>query len=181
MQRLIKLIQQDHVRMRLLKTVASLKLPDCWLAAGCVRNMVWDHLHGFGVTPLNDVDVIFFDNGDVDNVRTQQAQKQLEEVAGGVNWQVKNQAFMHIKNKDSPYESSIDAMSYWPEKETAVGLSINTLGVINVATPFGLDSLFDGIISHNPKRAEALFLKRLHSKKWLSHWPKLKLVKHEEY
>ncbi len=177
MQRLITLIVQDPMRMGLLKTVASLNLPDCWVAAGFVRNMVWDFLHGFAVTALNDVDVIFFDKTDVGNVRAKEAQRILEEVTIGVHWQVKNQAFMHVNNYDSPYVNSLDAMSYWPEIETAVGVRLNESGVIEVATPFGLDSLFAGFISHNPKRDETIFLKRLHSKDWLTLWPNLKLGK----
>lgn len=47
--------------MRLLIIVADLKLPDGLIAAGFVRNLVWDHLHGKNATPLNDVDVIFYD------------------------------------------------------------------------------------------------------------------------
>ncbi len=177
MQRLITLITQDPMRMGLLKTVASLNLPDCWVAAGFVRNMVWDHLHGFAVTALNDVDVIFFDKADVANVRAKEAHRVLEKVATGVHWQVKNQAFMHVNNQDTPYENSLDAMSYWPEKETAVGVRLDESGVIEVATSFGLDSLFAGLISHNPKRDETIFLKRLHSKEWLTRWPNLKLGK----
>lgn len=61
MQKIQELIQADPERMPLLKTVAALALPDCYIAAGFVRNMVWDYLHDYDATPLNDVDVVFFD------------------------------------------------------------------------------------------------------------------------
>ena len=47
---LIKRIEElmflDQQRMEMLKVVAGLALPDCCIAAGFVRNLVWDHLHG---------------------------------------------------------------------------------------------------------------------------------------
>jgi hypothetical protein len=60
------LIKTDKGRMQILAYAKELGLPDCWVAAGFVRNMVWDYLHGFPSTPLNDIDVIFFDRSDVE-------------------------------------------------------------------------------------------------------------------
>ncbi|KPG96603.1 nucleotidyltransferase family protein [Pseudomonas sp. RIT-PI-r] len=39
------LLAQDRVRVQVLRTVRGLELPDCWVAAGFVRSLVWDHLH----------------------------------------------------------------------------------------------------------------------------------------
>lgn len=77
--------------MQLLTAVASLALPDCYVAAGCVRSLVWDHLYGYKRTPLNDVDVVFFDRA--------------------------KKAFL---------AGAIGTLSYWPEKETAVGASLDS-------------------------------------------------------
>ena len=56
--RLLKASTTHHEALRI---VAALDLPDCWIAAGFVRNLVWDHLHGISPpTPLNDIDVIYF-------------------------------------------------------------------------------------------------------------------------
>ena len=30
-----------------LRAVAALGLPDCWIAAGVLRNPIWDRLHGY--------------------------------------------------------------------------------------------------------------------------------------
>ena len=62
MNRIITLIEKDELRVKALDCVRQLNLPHCYLAAGFVRNLVWDHLHQKLVsTPLNDVDVIYFD------------------------------------------------------------------------------------------------------------------------
>ena len=52
------MLRQDKPRMQQLQAVQTLQLPDCFVAAGFVRNMVWDALHDYPPTPLNDVDVI---------------------------------------------------------------------------------------------------------------------------
>ena len=61
MDRLIELrtlIASDDRRMQVLRIVRGLGLPDCWVAAGFVRNCVWDHAHGRAWSPLpQDVQV----------------------------------------------------------------------------------------------------------------------------
>ncbi|MGR3604663.1 nucleotidyltransferase family protein [Sulfitobacter sp.] len=56
------ILHRDAVRWRLLGVVSHLELPDCWIAAGFIRNAVWDALHGRSPQmPNGDVDVICFD------------------------------------------------------------------------------------------------------------------------
>jgi len=157
----------------ILNTVLELELPDCHIAAGFIRNMIWDYLHGFESTPLNDVDVIYFDKRT--KYQDDLIQETLNRKRPDVNWEVKNQAFMHSRNGDSPYLNSKDAMSYWPEKETAIGIALKPDSKMSIIAPFGLELLFNGKITHNPKRSQKLFLNRVHSKGWLNKWPKLKL------
>ena len=176
MHRIQKLIKNDARRMQLLRVVAALALPDCYIAAGFVRNMVWDYLHGYESTPLNDVDVVFFDSGNSSSDFSELIQEKLSRLEPSILWQVKNQALMHVKNNDRPYNSTADAMSHWPEKETAVGVTLGNYGAIGVVAPFGVESLFAGCISHNPKRSKSAFQLRLEEKQWLTKWPRLKIV-----
>lgn len=162
--------------MKLLKAVASLGLPDCYIAAGFVRNMVWDHLHGYDATQLNDVDVVFFDRANISNGYIARIQEKLSSLEPSVSWEVKNQAVMHSRNNDRPYTNTADSMSYWPEKETAIGVSLKGSGAIEVIAPFGLASIFAGYLSHNPKRPRSVFLGRVTAKQWLDKWPRLEIV-----
>ena len=41
-----RIIADDAIAMEQLRAVRSLDLPDWCIAAGFVRNRVWDHLHG---------------------------------------------------------------------------------------------------------------------------------------
>ena len=171
-----QLILKDTKRLRLLKLLASLDLKDAYIAAGFVRNMVWDELHQkTEPTALNDVDVVFFDESDIDNSLAKVALARLQNLDNTVFWQVKNQALMHVKNQDKPYLSTAHAMRYWPEKETAIGVRINQFQKIEVLAPFGTHSLYKGVISHNPNRDKAVFLERVSNKGWLDTWPKLRI------
>lgn len=169
-----ELIKADAMRMEILNVVESLKLPDCFVAAGFVRNLVWDYLHGVENSSLNDVDVIFFDRNE--RICEASIEQTLVSLLPNVNWQVKNQAVMHLRNGDMPYSNSTDAMAYWPEKETAVGIRIGDDGELETSAPFGEENLFLGAITHNPKREKSVFLNRIESKGWLKTWPQLKVV-----
>jgi hypothetical protein len=168
------LLSQDPLRMKVLEFVSQLELPQCYVAAGFVRNLVWDHLHGFDVpTPLNDIDLIYFERSDSDYELNLQYEAQLLEWLPELNWQVRNQANMHTRNNDTPYQSTLNAMSYWPEKETAIAVKQNLSGHIECISAFGLESLFDLKITPNPNRSRDTFDQRVQSKNWLTHWPKL--------
>ena len=159
--------------MHLLDIVARLQLPDCWIAAGFVRNLVWDYLHDYPATPFNDVDVIYFDPAQA--YEESSVLETLRHFAPSVNWEVKNQAKMHLKHHDKPYENTTEAMMHWPEKETAVGVRLDNNGQIEINAPFGLASLFKGHLTFNPVRSKEVFEHRVNSKHWLKTWPKLKL------
>jgi len=170
------LLRPDAWRMKVLAAVAGLNLPDWYVAAGFVRNMVWDHLHGYPPSALNDVDVVYFDKAGTHAKSPEQIRTALATVLPDVNWEVKNQACMHMRNGDPPYRSTADAMGFWPEKETAVGVRLTLAGSLEVAAPFGLGSLLAGCITHNPRRLKSVFLERLERKKWLAKWPRLRVV-----
>lgn len=177
MKRIVELITQDPIRVEALRCAETLDLPDWYLAAGFVRNLVWDALHGLSeATPLNDVDLIYFDPLETQVHQNLRYQQQLAKMMPELNWQVRNQALMHIRNGDQAYTSSLDAMSYWPEKETAIGIRLDKEQRYQCAASFGYQSLFDLKLTHNPKRCKTVFDQRVSSKGWLNRWPKLTVV-----
>ena len=88
-------------------------------------------------------------------------------------WSVKNQARMHLRNGDASYESTIDAMGYWPEKQTAIGVRLDQYDQLVLRHSFDLGLLFNGQINRNPIRSIDIFNSRLASKEWLATWPGL--------
>ncbi len=177
MHKIIELIKQDPIRVEALDCVHQLCLPQCYIAAGFVRNLVWDSLHGFReFTPLNDIDVIYFDPDEPDPNAYLTHELRLKARMPQLNWQVRNQAAMHKRNGDPAYQSSLDAMSYWPEKETAVAVRQVGTQEYQCIAAFGFGSLFDLRLTHNPNRALEIFTNRVNTKGWLVRWPLLRVT-----
>ena len=174
MDRIVELIESDVLRLNALDCVRLLELPECYIAAGFVRNLVWDDLHHKSEpTPLNDVDVIYFDLNESNPNKFIEYESRLTELLPQLNWQVRNQALMHLRNNDEPYKNSLDAMSYWPEKETAIGIRKLPNGDFDCISAFGFESLFKLQVTYNPKRLKSVFEHRIKSKGWLNKWHNL--------
>lgn len=167
-------VMSDPARVEALTIAAAQKLPGWCLAAGFVRNLVWDKLHNFSSsTALNDIDLIYFDPYDISVSRDKEIEHWLRSNSK-FPWSVKNQARMHERNRDRPYTSTEDAMSFWVEVETAVGAALDDGGEVIIVAPLGVKPLFDYTITLNPKRPKRTdFEARVCSKQWLEIWPKL--------
>src|ERR1700735_5650490 len=79
--------------MRVLATVRDSGLPDAWVGAGTIRDLVWGHLFGSGFSPgdVRDVDVVFFDPADLSRGRDERATGLLRDTWPEVPWQARNQ------------------------------------------------------------------------------------------
>nr|WP_320125573.1 nucleotidyltransferase family protein [uncultured Shewanella sp.] len=197
---LLEWIAQDCERVRALELALQCarihSMPQWCLAAGFVRNLVWDRLHGFELSPLNDIDLIYFCPLDISPERDLAIETYLNQLAPELPWSVKNQARMHVRNQDMAYTSCVDAMSYWPELETAIGVSYQAVDTesddqtqtcvgmknhpasydIELVAPFGLNSLFALKLSANPKRSLSVFEHRVATKGWLTRYPYLSVA-----
>ncbi len=170
-------LQGDAYRMQALQTALDLNLSDWCIAAGFVRNLVWDKQHGYeALTPLNDLDLIYFDAFNCEEKTDKEYESKLKTMDGNP-WSVKNQARMHQRNDDAPYTSTTDAMSYWVEVETAVGARLTNNSEIEILAPFSLESLFNNSITINSKRKKLSdFNERIKNKNWLVNWPNLQVI-----
>lgn len=189
-ERLIQLIQEDELMLYILKNAQSLNLPDWWICAGFVRAKVWDVLHGFSErTLLPDIDVIYFDS----TVQSVELEKEYEQtllhLQPHLPWSVKNQARMHIVNRIPPYESSIDAISKFPETATALGVKLNDHGKVVLAAPHGIEDVVNCQVKPTPYFTQSeeqmeIYKDRVIKKNWKARWDKLEvfgMVSKEEY
>ena len=165
---------------RVLAIVAALDLPDCWIGAGAVRDLVWDVRFGAGFDPANvvDVDVVFFDASDLSPELEQRAEAELAAREPSVKWDVKNQARVHLWFEDrfgtpaEPLHSASDGVATWPERASAVAVRMDAQGEIEVLAPYGLDDLLDGVWRRNPVRVtEREWQARLDRKQPGQRWP----------
>ncbi len=171
------LIAADAFRMDCLTALRTMALPQGYIGAGFLRNAIWDALHNKAfATPLNDVDVIYFCPNS-DESQDKDIESELARLIPDVNWQVKNQAKMHLLHNHEPYASCEEAISYWVERETCVAIKLNEDDKLELLAPFGLSSSFNGCLSINPMYGRPdVFYARVEAKQWLTQWPKLRLV-----
>lgn len=178
---IIRVIQDDHKMMDILKTVQHLNLPDWWICAGFIRSKIWDTIHEFKeATALPDVDVIYFDSENKSQVFEKGLEGTLNAAHPGVPWSVKNQARMHLLNNVTPYKSSVDAISKFPETATALGVKLSIKGKLIVTTPCGIDDVLQCKVKPTAyfmatKERMNIYNNRMLRKNWPLIWPNVKV------
>ena len=174
-----RIIAQDPVGMKQLRAVRALALPDWCIAAGFVRNRVWDHLHGIAPPrPPADIDVLYFDAMDISKEREADHEKRLDGLLPGAPWQVRNQARMHVWKNLPQHSSTADSMTYWLETVTAVGIRLEADGSLSVIAPLGTDDLLglrcQPTAFGRTRRDE--YEARIASKRWRELWPEVRFL-----
>jgi hypothetical protein len=170
--------------MKVLTTVRGCNLPDWFIGAGIIRNIVWDYLHKYTTrTPIDDIDVIFFDPNDLRKKRDQEVQQVLKGISPEVPWEATNQAAVHkwyeeaFGYKVEPLLSSEDAIGTWPETVTSIGIRLEKDNSLFVVAPFGLDDLFKIILRRNPRRVSLQqFRQRIIEKRIQEKWPMVTIL-----
>lgn len=168
-----------------LEAVAASGLPDAWIGAGAIRDVVWGQSYGrFSPDEVRDVDVAYFDSGDLSRKRDRAAQDALGQLAD-LPWEATNQAAVHTWYHRyfggapvAPFSSIHDAVATWPETATCIAVRktdtarTTTAHVITVCAPVGLDDLLGGVWRPNPARVTpAMSMARLQRQRVNARWP----------
>ncbi len=171
-----KWIYEDKLRFECLLAAKEYMEHEWYLAAGFVRNLIWDKLQNYKeMTPLNDIDLIYFNPSCVSNEQDREIEGALDSSMPTFNWSVKNQARMALKHGHEPYTNCIEAMSYWPEIQTAVGATVLKEGEIDVRSPFPANEVIRLAASRNSKCTSNVFDSRVTEKRWSKLWPELEI------
>jgi hypothetical protein len=179
----IALIRQDEWRMACLQVVASLRLPDWYIAAGFLRNAIWDVQHGRKIpAPLNDVDVVYFDAMDCTTATEEQIKSELHRLLPEAPWEVRNQARMYLRNGHALYCDTAHAIAHWVETPTCIGIRLQSEGQFQIVAPFGLEENWSCRVTPNPQISPppVLYNTRIRQKRWQEIWPKLQITWAEE-
>ena len=181
--RLTELLLSEPWFARALSAVAASGLPDAWIGAGAVRDVVWGRLYGeFSPDSVRDVDVAYFDPADLSAERDVKAQETLA-VLANLPWEATNQAAVHTwfhhNSGGAPVESFScvhDAIATWPETATCVAVRHGPCAV-EVCAPYGLADLLGGVWRVNPVRVTpAISQARLARQRVLARWPGVTVV-----
>lgn len=175
-----ELFLKDDELVEILKIIAALKLKDSWLAAGTLRNYIWNILSGKpGLSDASDIDVVFF-APEITYEKTQAIQEQLQAAYPSYQWEVKNQVFMHGHSPHTaPYQNARDAISKYPERCTAIAARLKD-GDLELFLPYDEDDIVNFIVQPTPhfladEERMAVYHERLKKKDWQEKWPCLKI------
>ncbi len=172
------LLRADQYFIEALKLVQFF-MPEVYIAAGFVRNRIWDHLYDqSNVYSDLDIDVIYFDDINISADIDYQLEKKLTE-ALNAPWQVRNQARMHIFGGHKPFSSLEHALKHWAETATTVGVRLDSSENLQFIAPFGFTDLCNHILRVTPimKRCDLKgFHNRIAKKNWCERWPSLTII-----
>jgi uncharacterized protein len=184
--RLRAMIRASSWLMRVLATVREVDLPDAWVGAGTIRDLVWGQLYGHGFEPgdVRDVDVAFFNPNDLRSAVDEQATRRLRQAWPQVPWEASNQAAVHTwyarefgGGPVGPLATIADAVATWPETATAVAVRLDGSQGIEVCAPLGLADLLDGVWRRNPRRVSVeVSLARLARHEPHLRWPGITVI-----
>jgi hypothetical protein len=182
--RLGELLAGEPWMVDVLDAVAASGLPEAWIGAGVIRDLVWGRYHGrFDPGTVKDVDVAYFDADDLTMERDLAAVDLLRRIGTGIPWEATNQAAVHVWYHQyfggPPVESFAtvhDAVATWPETATCVAVRHGADGT-EVCAPHGVADLLDGVWRVNPMRVTpAISRARLARQRVGVRWPRVRVV-----
>lgn len=186
-QRLINLLQASHLHSELARWLSSQGPPEAWLAAGCVNQLVWNHLSGQPATAhFKDWDIVYFDP-DLRASSEADWRARLQTAFPTLTLDVKNQARVHLWYSErfgaaqatQPLASIAEALQTWPTTATATAArwhqSLWHQGRWEILAPFGLEDLFSARVRPNPVRVSAAVY-AAKTARWQACWPLLEIL-----
>ncbi|MCW3819113.1 nucleotidyltransferase family protein [Micromonospora sp. DR5-3] len=180
------LVRKNRWLVRALGVVRDSGLPDAWIGAGVLRDLVWGERYGSGFDPsaVRDVDVAFLDPADLSRDNDDRATERLAAAWPEPAWEAKNQAAVHTWYPAKfgscpvpPLRTIAEAVATWPEYATAVAVRLDTDNQIVVCAPHGLDDLLDGVWRRNPTRVSPqISRQRLARHRPADRWPGVRVI-----
>jgi uncharacterized protein len=180
-----RLIRGEPWFVRVLETVRAAELPDAWVGAGVLRDLVWGmKSRGFDPADVADVDVAFFDADDLSPARDARAQADLRRRVPDLPWEATNQAAVHTwyatyfgGGDVEPLRSTADGVATWPETATAVAVRLADDDRVETCAPYGLEDLLGLVWRPNWRRVSAeVAARRLREKAPTLHWPGVRIM-----
>jgi hypothetical protein len=165
----------------------SLKLPDCWIVAGCLAQTVWNSRSGLPADhAISDLDLVYFDREDMSASTERKHAERIRHMFSQLSvWiDVKNEARVHLWYEAKfgkaiePHTSVMDAIDSFPTTATTIGIRPSAAGAEVYAT-FGLSDLFAGIVRPN-KRLITRDVYEAKASKWRDYWPDLTVISWDE-
>ena len=183
-ERIEEILRSTPWLMETLAAAREVDPPDWLIGAGALRTAVWDRLHGFDEpSDLADIDLVFFDSGDLTPGREGGVEDALRAELPGAPWDAKNQAAVHLwfpkkfGYEVEPLRSTAEAVATWPETATCVGVRLTCDDRLELVAPYGLDDLLGLVHRRNPARVSVeVYKRRLRTKRIAERWPRVRVL-----
>ena len=180
----LQIISNQPELMLILRQIRSMHLSQGVLAAGAIRNSVWQVLHGQPVSLGTDIDVVFFDPKRPynDNLAIQ---NQLQKQCPQYHWEVKNEVYMYAYDTADaqPFADTYDAIAHFVETPTCVGAYLDDHDVLHLIAPYGVSDLVSLqcrlIPIFSAQTYGDIYHDRIAKKQWASRWPLLHIIEPE--
>jgi uncharacterized protein len=172
------IIRNEKWLMDLLDVVRDLDLPDWFIAAGAIRNTVWDVISNYEDRHIKDIDVVYYDLNNNTRKRDKKIEEKLQSIRPNYSWDVFNQTrAKEINHKRYLPTSSCDSMGYFSETPTCIGVRLEKNNSITVCAEYGLNNLMNMVVQPVPKPKQdlELYARRVASKGWQETWPLLEI------
>jgi hypothetical protein len=180
---LVAILHRTPLLMEALRAARKVDAPDWLINAGAIRDAVWDAFHDRPPAVPRDVDLGFFDSGDLSPQREAEVEAALRAGAPALPWEAKNQAGVHLWYPRrfgtwvAPFASTAEAVATFPETAACVGVRLHDDDAIEVVAPYGLGDLLGCVCRHNPARVSRDFYeRRLAEKGWRERWPLMRVM-----
>ncbi len=173
-----ELIQADAWRMDILRAAEEKSLPDWWIGAGFLRNLIWDALEGNEPQQPRDIDLVYFDSTNVSPEADWQYDAKMKEAYPDAEWEVRNQARMHYVNNFDPYSSTADGIAHWVETATCIAVKLEN-NELRYLFCHGTEDLF-GLVARPIEKFKTegmihKFYERVEKKRWKERWTHLRI------
>jgi len=177
------ILRRNEELYEIIKRACNAGLQNCYVAAGCITQTVWNYqvgnelMHG-----ISDIDIVYYDSSDLSYDAENTAIQKIADVIGPckIELDIKNQARVHLWFKErfgyeiKPYDSVESAISSWPATASSIGVRLEN-EQLKVYAPFGLNDLFGMIIRANKAQVtEEIYKQKAH--KWSAKWPSLTVM-----
>lgn len=176
------IITNNSDLMNILNIIKNQNLAQGALAAGSIRNTVWQKLHHQPFKLKSDVDVVFFDKN-IPEESNREIQHHLKKIAPQYRWEVKNEAYMHNYDfsNQTPFNSVTDAIAHFVETPTCIGAFLDDKNRLQLITPYGTKDMVNLTVQAIPPFKQDneylnVYKERLKSKNWQKEWPKLNII-----
>jgi hypothetical protein len=176
-----RIVATNPNNVTLLSRLPELKLPDCYLAAGCLFQPVWNAREGRAADwGIRDYDVFYFEPSDLTAAAEAQVEARVRQAFSdlSIKLDVKNQARVHLWYEakfGAPYPrlaDSSDAIDRYLISCTCIGIAVQG-GRLHA--PDSLADLAAGRLRINPRNAQP----DKYREKALSYqerWPSLEIL-----